>query len=580
MSYDTLIMQRITRELDDRLSGASVQRVAEPARGEIVIDFYSHNGRDSILFAIETNHARVHLAGKQRKAKKQPEQPSPFCMLLRKYLIGGKAVSFSNPPLERIMEIAFSPPDGLPPVKLIAEIMSRRSNLILLDDDNKILGALKTVSLEKNHIRSIMPGNQFVPVPAQDKLNPLSVSEDALTSAMSALISSGKNPEQALFGSVEGISPLTARELLYRAGWSDTDNKADYKNLHLELQSLFTDVKNNLLQPVLYPARQIYAAMPLAHLGEIEMIRFDSANEMLDRFYSKKVQQEMEKALRIRLTSAVEKRLKSLSLREERQNEELLITEKAPQYRLYGETLLAFGEQVPKGADTALLPDLYNPEGKITIPLNPSKNAATNARYYFNRYRKAKNGRDKVRKQLTRTRNEIAYCHELLYNIESSSGDTLAEIRDELVETGYIKEKKKNQRRSENRPTPLTFKTSSGLTVLVGRNNRQNDYITFKAAVRRDTWFHVRLIPGSHVVLKETTYPPAPDDCREAAFLAAYFSKGRENNTLDVDYTEIRHVRRRPGGKPGLVFYENYETITVNPGDEELKKLFNLTGPE
>ncbi len=578
MSFDTLIMQRVTRELNERLSGASAQRITEPARGEIAIEFYSHNGRDTLLFSIESNYARVHLAGKQHRGKKQSDQPSPFCMLLRKYLTGGRAISFSNPPLERIMEIAFSPPDGLPPVRLIAEIMNRRSNLILVDGDNKILGAIKTVGPDKNHKRSVLPGEKYVPVPTQDKLNPHTVSEEELGLSMDDLISAGKNPEQALFGSVEGVSPLTARELLYRAGWNTTAvNKTGYKHLHIELRSLFGKAEKNLLQPSYYPSQQIYAVMPLAHLGEEKPVTFDSVNTLLNQFYGEKIQRDREKTVRDRLKTGVEKRLKSLALREKRQRKELSTSEKAPQYRLYGETLLAYGDQVPKGAETASLPDLYNPEERIVVPLNPAKNAATNARYFFNRYRKAKNGRDKVLKQLARTRNEIEYCRELLYSIESSSGDSLTEIREELVDAGYIKEKKKSQRRRESSPSPLSYKTSSGLTILVGRNNRQNDYITFQAAVRRDTWFHVRLIPGSHVVLKETTFPPSPDDCREAAFLAAYFSKGRENRAVDVDYTEIRHVRRRPGGNPGLVFYENYETITVNPGNEKLKNFFKLS---
>ncbi|MBW6463279.1 MAG: NFACT family protein [Firmicutes bacterium] len=576
MSFDTLIMKMITQELQTELAGASAQRISEPARGEIIIDFYGQGKQENLLFSIESKYARVHLTGATRKKKKNNLQPSPFCMLLRKYLIGGRAISFSNPPLERILEIEFDPPDGLPPVKLIAEIMSRRSNLILVDQNNMILGAARTVSWEKNPVRVILPGEKYEEVPPQNKLKPLDLRVDKFASQLKELISEGKKPEQALVGAVNGISPLTARELLYRTGWNINELQESSERLQNEIIKLFSAAESGNLQPVMLPSRRIYAAIPLTHLPAEEQIKVDKANEMLDRFYSRIIRDEREKALRDQLVSAVERRLAGLERKRREQNKELLATEKAPQFRLFGETLLTYGDQVPRGAESVLLPDLYKPDQKILVPLNPSKNAAANAKYYFNRYRKAKNGRDKVRKQLAITGAEIEYCRGLIYTIESGTESSLQEIRQELIEAGYLRDRQKSPRRENLLPQPLTFKTSSGRTVLVGRNNRQNDYITFKAAVRRDTWFHVRQVPGSHVVLKESPYPPPPEDCEEAAFLAAYFSKGRESSAIDVDYTEVRHVRRRPGGKPGFVFYENYETITVNPRDEKMKRMFKL----
>jgi predicted ribosome quality control (RQC) complex YloA/Tae2 family protein len=181
-----------------------------------------------------------------------------------------------------------------------------------------------------------------------------------------------------------------------------------------------------------------------------------------------------------------------------------------------------------------------------------------------------------VRRQLKITHAETEYCRSLLYSIESAVGSSLAEIRLELVDAGYLRGKQKGKKKETALPQPLIFKSGSEKTILVGRNNRQNDHVTFKAAVRRDIWFHIRQLPGSHVVLKETGWPPAKDDLEEAAFLAAYFSKGRESSAADVDYTEVRHVRRRPGSKPGQVFYKNYETVTVNPLDPGIKKRFNL----
>jgi len=569
-------MKKITKELETELTGAAVQRISEPGHSEIVIDFYGQGRQQSLLFSIESKYARVHLTGVKRKKSRDSAPPSPFCMLLRKYLTGGRALSFSNPPLERILEINFDPPEGLPPVKLIAEIMSRRSNLILVDKNNIILGAARTVSWEKNPVRAIQPGEKYKAVPQQDKLDPDNLSLDVFTFKLNKLITEGKKPEQALLAVVNGISPLTARELLHRAGWNNDEFQESAKHLQNEIIKLFSAADSGDLQPVMLLSRRIYAAMPLTCLPAEEQIEVEKANVMLDRFYYNIISAEKEKLLREQLVSAVERRLAGLEKKRREQKKELEATEKAPQYRLYGEILLAYGDQVPKGADNAALPDLYNPGEKVVVPLNPSKNTAANAKYYFNRYRKAKNSRDKVKKQLAKTAAEIEYCRGLLYTIESASESSLQEIRQELIEAGYLRDRQKGRRRENALPQPLAFKTSSGRTILVGRNNRQNDYVTFKAAVRRDTWFHVRQIPGSHVVLKEAPYPPPPEDCEEAAFLAAYFSRGRESGAVDVDYTAVRHVRRRPGGKPGFVFYENYETITVNPLDEILLDRFKL----
>jgi predicted ribosome quality control (RQC) complex YloA/Tae2 family protein len=576
MSFDTLIMRKITAELQNSLIGAAAQRITEPARGEIVIDFYGQARQLNLLFSLESKYARIHLTGAPEKKKQKGEQPSPFCMLLRKYLVGGRAVSFTNPPQERILEIAFDPPDGLPPVKLIAEIMSRRSNLILVDQNNIILGAVKTVSWEKNPLRAIQPGEPYRPVPPQNKLNPLVLSLSELETAVKGLLLEGKKPEQALFSAVEGISPLTARELLYRSGWNRDDFAGSFERLHSEVTDLFNRAEQGTLQPVMLPDLKIYAAMPLDHLREEEQVPFESANKMLDQFYKNLVSSEREKALRAQLNTAVEKRLTALEKKLREQRKEFEATEKASEYRLYGELLLAYGDRVPRGAENAALPDIYNPDRNVVVPLNPSKNAGANAQAYFNRYRRAKNGRDKVKKQLARTGSELDYCRGLLYTIESGSGSSLHEIKQELIDAGFLRDKQKSKKREDTLPQPLTFKTSSGRTILVGRNNRQNDYVTFKAAVRRDTWFHIRQIPGSHVVLKEAPYPPPAQDCEEAAFLAAYFSKGRESGAVDIDYTEVRHVRRRPGGQPGAVFYENYETITVNPLDPEMRERFGL----
>lgn len=574
MSFDSLIMAEIAIELNRELPGASVQRIYELERNLLVINFYAGGEQPGLLFSLDPQCARVHRTGKRYRVS---IDPSPFCMLMRKYLVGARVKELYNPPLERVLQIDFDPPEGMPGVQLIAEIMGRRSNLILLDDHAYILGAAKTVSWEKNPLRAIFPGEKYIPVPPQKKLNPLEMDYRTFSEGLFRLSINGQSEEQALISLVGGLSPLMTRELLYRSRVEAKDDKdASEKVLFRLIKSIFSGDKEVRSGPVMLPDRKIFAAIPLQHLVEEKQLPYDSVNKMLEHFYDQMVTAGKREDYRKQLLQAVDKRLAMLQKKKAAQKKEMDAAEEAASYRLYGELLLAYGHQVDKGAKYAVLPHLYKQEEMVTIPLDPARSVKTNAQLHFSRYQKAKKGQVKIRRQLRLTAAEIEYCQGLVYTIESSGEEALEEIGEEMITAGYIRPKSKAKRKSYEKPEPLNFKTSTGHTILVGRNNRQNDFITFKAAVRRDTWFHARQLPGSHVILKEVPYPPPPEDLEEAAFLAAHFSKGRVNKAVDVDYTEARHVRRRPGGKPGFVFYENYKTITVNPRKKELLELFGL----
>ncbi len=578
MAFDALIMKAVTAELREKLTGALVQRIYEPGDGEVVLQFYSRGSRPGLLFSVDPRYARAHLTYSHQQSK---DQPSPFCMLLRKYLVGGRAASFINPPLERILEISFDPPEGMPPVKLIAEIMGRRSNLILVHEAGNILGAARTVSWENNPLRAIMPGERYRPVPPQDKLNPLDMSRSVFKSVIEEKLHGGKAPEKALLETVGGINPLMARELCYRSQYHNREEGEGLDVLFEEVKNLFAKSASDALQPVLLPNKKEFAALPLEHLSEEEQVIFKQVSDMLDQYYSTLMAKDRKKQLQEKLENSAMKRLAGLEHKLKEQEKELSEAENAPSHRLYGELLLTYRHKVPRGAQSVALPHLYEPGQMVTVPLDPSRSVSENAQRHFNRYQKAKKGREKIKKQIRKTRTEIEYCRSLLYTLETSAESSLEEIRQEMVEAGYLREKSKERRKEKRKtasvPQPLKFTTSAGHSVLVGQNNRQNDYITFKAAVRRDTWFHVRRLPGAHVVLKDTPFPPPREDIEEAAFLAAYFSKGRDSSAVAVDYTEIRHVRRRPGGKPGFVFYDNFQTVTANPQDPGLRKQFQLT---
>jgi predicted ribosome quality control (RQC) complex YloA/Tae2 family protein len=572
MTYDTLTMTAVAGELQ-KLVGARVQRIIQPSREEIVLLLYHAGEEFGLLLSSHPHHARVHLT---RRRYRRPEQPPPFCMLLRKYLTGARISAVFQPHLERILMLHFEAHEGLPPVKLIAEIMGRRSNLLLVDHDGIILGAVKTATREQNPRRAVMPGLPYEEVPPQPKLDPSAAGTEALAAAMLPLLAKGSSPEEALLKTVCGISPLAARELIYRSGWHEEAPRGSIGRLGREVKELFNG--SGAQEACLLPELNIYASYPLTHLQDAAVHKFAKMNELLDHFYGNLGEAEERRILQGQLRSRVNRRKSRLEQKLKQLQEELLQAGEADRYRIYGETLLTYATMISRGASEATLPDLYHPEETITIPLDPSLGAGGNAQKYFRIYRKVSNSRKHLKKQIRRLREELAYCRELLYTIERGGHASLTEIREELVEAGYMKPdfkgslRQKRKRRQET-PQPLSFMASSGSKILVGQNNRQNDYLTFKIAARRDTWLHAQGLPGSHVIIKGAAGPPAESDLHEAALLAAHYSRGRDLSAVAVDYTEVRHLRRAPGGKPGFVLYDHFKTITVNPRDEKVKPL-------
>ena len=570
MSYDLFTMNAVNAELQELIMGAKVQQVSQPSREEIVLSLYREGKERHLLLSCHPQRARVHLT---RERPRRPGQPPPFCMLLRKYLVGTRVAAITQPPLERVLKFQFTAPEGLPAAVLIAEIMGRRSNLVLVDESGIILGAVQTATREQNPRRVIMPGERYEEVPAQQKLDPLAVTAEELARAMHPLLARGTRPENALVKTVAGVSPLWARELVYRSGWVHRAPQGSLERLHGQLRALFS-LSGRAAGPVLFTELNTCAPYPLEHLQDAKEQRFAGMNELLDHFYQHLAGAAEKKVLQGRLQSRVNRRRKRLEEKLALLKADLQNVESADRYRICGETLLTYAGRVNRGDSEAVLPHLYNPGEEITIVLDPSMSAVDNAQKYFRRYRKITRSREHLEKQIDRVQAELAYCRELLFTIEQGDRRSLEEIREELVEAGLIKaQRKKGFRDKKEKPRPLSFKGSSGVTILVGRNNRQNDHLTFKLAARRDTWLHARGLPGSHVVIKGSADPPAESDLLEAALLAAYFSSSRDLPAVAVDYTAVRHLRRAPGGKPGFVLYHHYKTIIVDPRDEKVKEL-------
>ena len=577
MDYDTLTMTAVAKELQS-LAGTRIQRVLQPSREVVILTLY-HAGKEcGLLLSSHPHHARVHLT---RRSYRLPEQPPPFCMLLRKHLIGARISAIDQPPLERVLALRFEAHDGLPAVKLIAEIMGRRSNILLVSAAGTILGAIKTATAEQNPRRAVLPGLPYLEVPPQPKLDPRAGAE-ALSAAILPLLAKGDGPGEALLKSVRAVSPLTARELIHRSGWLEEEPRGSIGRLSSEMKKLFGEKSEK--EPCLSLESNSYAPYRLTHLqgGSCEV--FGNMNELLDHFYGRLEETEARRILQGRLRSRVNRRKSRLQQKLGTLEEQLQRAGEADRFRIYGETLLTYGSAISKGSAETTLPDLYRPGETITVPLDPSLDAVGNARKYFRIYRKVSSSRKHLQKQIRLLQQELAYCEELLYTIEQGSGTTLREIGEELVEAGYmkaaVKKGSRRKKRGSEKTPPLPYPASSGNRILVGRNNRQNDDLTFRIAGRRDIWLHAQGLPGSHVIIRGGGTPPAESDLLEAALLAAHYSKGRDLPALAVDYTEVRHVRRGPGGRPGFVLYESFKTIIVNPQDEKLHQLLERHGAE
>ncbi len=597
--YDWIALAAVARELEDGVAGARVERIYQPERSTVLLHLHRNGRRCALLLSAHPRFSRLHLTASEYP---NPPQPPPFCMLLRKHLTGGRLKTLRQPPGERLLELDFTPPGGREPVILVAEVMGRRSNVLLLDEKRVILGAIRFTSGSRNRYRTVQTGETYRPPPPQEKLDLLTVDPALAARAVTAYLHEGKTPEQALLKTVRGASPLLARELVHRSRPDADSPEAIGVRLIGETRRFFENVTVEPATPEAAWAQNHCAAYRLTFIPAEQRESFHSMNELCDRFFGRAVRTETEEQLRQSLCAAVRQKLNRAGRRREQQEADLARAARSEEYRSCGELILTYLNRIPPRAVRAELPDPYRPGEKVTVELLPSLTPSANAHRYFNLYRKAKSGLKQAGRQLEQTREEIRYLEGVLFAITNGDRETLEEIKHELIEQGVIRaegqkrrggpavpgrkvrgqnsgrNQKQQQRAGETRP--LQFVSSGGYTLLVGRNNRQNERLTFRIASQRDLWLHARELPGSHVLARNLPQPPPAADLEEAALLAAHFSKGRSNPAVAVDYTAVHLVRRAPGGRPGRVLYTGYSTIIVNPTGPRLQTLLDQLLPE
>ena len=582
MPLDAVCLAGVLQELKPELIGQRIEKIQQPARQEIILTF---RGNRKLLLHAGAGQARIQFTSLPRE---NPASPPMFCMLLRKHLSGGKLLEIRQPGLERVVILTFSVIDELGETgerKLVLELMGRNANLILLGGDGRIIDCLRRVDLESSPDRQVLPGMFYRLPPTQDKLDPLQVSQEDLLHQMNDFPSEAA-ADQFLLDTFFGISPLICRELVYRT-FGDTDSRLF--SLPTEQRRRFAAQFSQWQDQIVrghftpYLLRRNGKPMDFSYFPILqyetaaEGMEYSSFSTLLDDYYETREQQERVRQKGQELQKCASTARDRLRRKLAVQEKELAETERREDLRIKGELITANLYRMERGM-TCLEAENYYEESLplLKIPLDPLLTPQENSARYFKQYQKAKTANRILAEQIAKGIGELDYLNSILDELSRCELEQdFNDVREELRNAGYLKLRGTNRKEGKRSASkPRVFYSTAGLTIYVGRSNRQNDQIT-KDASRFDLWFHTQKIHGSHVILRTDGTPPDQQSITEAAMLAAWFSQGRGGNQIPVDYTQIRNVRKPSGAKPGMVIYDPYQTAFVTPTEELVKSLSN-----
>lgn len=578
MALDAVCLQAVAEELRPQILGLRIDKVQQPARDQVILLL---RGGVRLLLNAGASNSRIHLTGQLRD---NPAEPPMFCMLLRKHLVGARVAALTQPGLERLVELELDVTDdfGQPGKRtLVLEAMGRHSNLILLDGERRVIECLRRVDAEMSALRPVLPGLFYQYPPAHGKTYLSDATEDIFFAQLAA-----DNPERQLdaflLDSFFGISPLLARELTFRMT-GETDSRifslddAGKQRLWGGISELQAHIKENKFTPVSLwrdgkPLE--FSCFPIAQYGSAaEMRTYPSFSALLDDFYESRERQERIRqrgADLVRTASSTRNRLRrKLDIQEK----DYAATQDRDTLRLSGELITANLYRMERGQRKVTCENYYDGNREITIPLDPLLTPQENAAKYFKRYSKAKTAEKYLKEQMEIARQDAAYLDSVLEEIaEAETEQDFNDIRSELKEAGFLRQKGREKKGLQRPAKPREFRTTAGLRVLVGRNNRQNDKLT-RDADHRDIWFHTQKIHGSHAILCTGGGTPDQGSVVEAAKIAAWYSQARESGNVPVDFTQVKNVKKPAGARPGMVIYTTCETVNVTPEEEIVKRL-------
>ncbi len=584
MALDGLAVSAIIYELDKMLTGGRIDKITQPLNDEIIFSVRSLGGNYKVLMSANSNNPRLHIT---ENKKPNPDKAPLFCMVLRKHLAGGKITGFSRPGFERVINIHVDSTNEMGDrtnKTLSIEIMGKHSNIILIDENGRIIDSIKHISHDTSSVREVLPGKAYSLPPSQDKLDPRELEKDAFLSI--AKEKSGSKYQNMIYQSYTGIAPQSAAEICIRAGIDPSDcpdstPEGTAERLFDTFSDYMEQIKENRFSYEMITNNGNVTDFSVTEAKRFPMesrTPFETISSLLENFYK-----DRDNAYHIKQKAYDTRKVVSTNIDRCIKKKEILMktvkeTEEMEMWRLYGELITANIYAVKKGINTFRTYNFYDENmAEIDIPLDPTKAPSENAQSYFSKYAKAKRTLEAVAVQEKQNDAELEYLERVLSFIDlADTENDIKEIRQELSETGYIKSrsmKGKNAKPVKNKP--MHFISSDGYHIYVGKNNTQNDELTFKFSERTDLWLHVKDMPGSHVIISlgnvQGTEDDIPDTALlEAANLAVLNSAAKDSTLVAVDYTFRRNIKKPSGSKPGFVVYETNYTLYITPDKEKI----------
>ena len=570
MAFDGITIAAMVKELNDYLAGGRINKIAQPETDELLLTCRGPKGNCRLLLSASASLPLIYFT---QKNKPSPLTAPNFCMLLRKHLSSARFLSITQPSLERVIRFELEHLNELGDLcrkYLIIEIMGKHSNIIFCDEDYKILDSIKHVSSHMSSVREVLPGRQYFIPQTQEKLNPWNLTEETFHTQV---LSKPTQIARALYTSLTGISPVMAHEICTRAsldGDEPTETLDENSKLHLygTLNRILDQVKEGDFHPIILFRDQIpveYSVLPMSQYQTGHTTKgYPSVSSMLEQYYAQKnivtrIRQKSSDLRRI-VQTALERNSKKYSL----QLKQLKDTGKKEKYKVYGELINTYGYGLEDGCKSFQALNYYTNE-EIAVPLDPSLSPQANAKKYFEKYAKLKRTEDALTTQIAETKEEIQHLESISASLDIALNESdLVQIKEELTQYGYIKKHSIGKKKTSVKSKPFHYLSSDGYHIYVGKNNYQNDELTFKFATGNDWWFHAKGTAGSHVIVKSSDEELPDRVFEEAGSLAAYYSKGRTAPKVEIDYIQKKHVKKPNGSKPGfVVYYTNYSLMAV-----------------
>lgn len=583
MALDGLTIHALAYELKNTLNGGRLLKIAQPENDELQLTVRVEKNPYKLLISAGASLPLMYIT---EGSKTSPLTAPNFCMLLRKHLNNAKIIDIYQPDLERIINIKvehYNDMGDLCYKLIIVELMGKYSNIIVTDLDGKIVDSIKHISANISSVREVLPGRTYFIPDTTNKKNPLDISKEDF---MSIISTCSLSASKAIYTSFTGISPVIGEEICYRSN-IDSEKPANVlDNTELEdLYNTFDDimecVKLNKFQPnIIYtiegqdliPKEFAPFTLSLYSDDKSKVTYIDSMSQVLEQFYSKK-----SAVTRIRQKSYYLRRIVQTTLEKdykkyEIQSKQIKDTEKKDKYKIYGELITAFGYGLEPNATSLVAQNYYDDNKDVTIPLDKDLTPMENAKKYYDKYNKLKRTAEALETIIIETKEEISHLESIMNALDIAvTEDDLKEIKEELIQAGYIR-RKSSDKKSKYVSKPFHYISSDGYDIYVGKNNIQNEELTFKVANGGDWWFHSKTFPGSHVIVK-TNGDELPDRTfEEAARLAAYYSKGREQDKVEIDYIQRKHIKKVAGSKPGFVIYHTNYSMAISPDIKDIRE--------